>query len=778
MPFDIAAQGAHVLLAVGNGVRVCNARTLATVNTFSKHAARVMHVGVVGQKVVSVDVDGVAHVWSQDSSLATEETALGEIGVAVSSGLDGGAVTSLKARQTDPEAQSHKEGEAVVVFTRRDPEGSVEIVAASVGKGSTKAATVIQKDVTAYLLGASSPTLHTIAYSAGSSAHVVCLGWAPGDFYRHRSGLKYTAIGVHPYDPTVCLGTETGRMYVAYLDRSASPSRGGPSVLKELHYHPFQVRSLQWSPDASALLSGGDHSSIALWNARSWRNRAVHRFPGPVLAGAWTDDGASAVFGCAPSTLAAVDPGSLSITALVHAADLLMGQPCCGVVAAGPARPTLVAATGLPGHVHFYDAWSHVAVNTVITAPGETRFVGLGTESLPVLTTRLVAFSKDGQYMATVETADFSLGMRTEPESLRFWVNAMGTWTLATVVPNPHDEGCGAVAFRTGDSHVVTIGSEGKLKFWSYTPGGLKHSATAQLPETARLANRKQNQNVGCLCQSPDGSVVIASAGPAALIAAVSPFQEIGVLSQHVTARHALQELSFASPSQAATPFVAGIAHEFYFLWELTSQTLTYVVALGGLVKAIAPLPQTIALSLPDGKGADGAVLAVVSGAFQDKGERSARTGMWLVFGCRESVPIELDTITSGRGVGYPGMAILGGPSGGWRVAFGDHAGILRCLSPAALGPRMAKLFGVADTTIDSKAASVVRRKPRALEELFGKYEGAREKDEGFSGSVARNPVAVCTTLQEFYGGHGAHTLQPPAATLAPLLESLLSIDR
>lgn len=503
----------------------------------------------------------------------------------------------------------------------------------------------------------------------------------------------------------------------------------------------------------------------------------MHRFPGPVLAGSWTDDGAGVVFGCAPSTLAAVDPGSLSVTALVHASDLLMGQPCTGVVAAGPSHPTLVATAGLPGHVHFYDAWTHIAADTVVTAPGETRFVGLGTETLPVLTTRLVAFSKDGQFMATVETADFSLGVKTEPESLRFWVNAMGKWTLSTVVPNPHEGGCGAILFRNGDSHLLTVGSDGGLKFWHYSPGVLKHSGTTTLPESARLANRKQHQHVGCLCQSPDGSVIVASAGPAAQVAAVAPFQEIGVLSQHATARHALQELCFSSPSQSSKPFIAGIAHEFYFLWELATQGLMYVVALGGLVKAVTPLPPTIALSLPDGKGADGAVLVAVSGSFQDKGERSARAGMWVVFGT-DSVPIELDAMVGGRGVGYPGMAVLGGPSGGWRVAFGDHSGILRCLPPESLGPKMAKLFGVVEIQADSKTAHVVRRKPQSVTGLFGKYEGARENDEGFHGSVARNPVTVCTTLQEFYGSAGAHTLQPPAATLAPLLESLLTFDR
>jgi len=305
---------------------------------------------------------------------------------------------------------------------------------------------------------------HTKAFTAaavgGPADDVLAAGDASGRILVWRGlagavvGALQAAAGAPPSPPPGPAGSGTGGGTVAAgKARHPHPSSLPLPAPTTMHWHASAVRALAFTPDGAWLLSGGGEGVLVGWAAAGGGRSYLPRLGGPLTSihpVPGLSGGSSVIVAQADNTLRRISLGPPTVEWSVHGLRPPLradgGLPAGGC-AWRPGCPPLLAVAGANSGIQFFDPAADAHAfrlqasprNPVAAAPLPG---GAPPPSDPRVTG--LAFSGDGQAMATAEASPRSGSPTGLASSLKLWCASPATaaggppFILEAEVRDPH----------------------------------------------------------------------------------------------------------------------------------------------------------------------------------------------------------------------------------------------------------------------------------------------------------------------------------------------------
>eukprot|EP01064_Diplonema_japonicum_P004078 TRINITY_DN12689_c0_g1_i1.p1 TRINITY_DN12689_c0_g1~~TRINITY_DN12689_c0_g1_i1.p1 ORF type:complete len:736 (+),score=87.34 TRINITY_DN12689_c0_g1_i1:61-2208(+) len=703
-------------IAIGDENRICyrNKKTLAEqyiVDTADKGGLGCVQ--ITGSKKVGVwNEKGALTIYEGEKQIETipMEEGLTMMEVRL---VGRRSVTGIQNRG----GQSVRVGDTVIIYAKAHRSNSVIKMLILRTKQIIQLAEV---ESAATHMSVSSPEPNTIAFATPQTAsvHVIDLTTTVPTV-QLPSTFRTTSLAVHPFSSIVSIGDSTGRIRTWSISHE--------HTMKEAHWHAHSVSVLQYNSDGTTLISGGEESVLLLWNTRSWTSNKIARLPGPILTAQWFPDDADVVVGCAPGTLLIINVAERKPSCVVHGENLLLGQPCTGIKPMYVPTGVVLALEGMDNMVRVFDPSKRQYLRTIKVAPSNVTSK-VNNTPLPKITVKHLVASRSGQHLVTLEQSDVSLN-GVYMSTMRFW-NLSGDgleWKVNTFIDNPHEENIvTSLAMHRTRNIVVSTSKDGTQKQWKFTAGHWTHSATLKLNCDEALCNEL----------SDDGTVLAVGTDSCVSCVTCPGFQDLGVLTQHLTGS-SIQQVVF--PAFAERQAVVAHCNTHLFGWDLASRGLIFSIEIR--IFTLSPC--------------DAGYLAVTESTIM-RFDSSTPTPC-----CALDLPSQP-------------TALLCLPT---LVAFVDQAGTLKYLSAAESG----RLFPSMEADGVGEIVEVVEEKASGVSSLFSLSAGqVRGSGEGRINGGAKpcftDPLLSCKSLSAFYEG-ATHSLQAPSVSLNPLLDSLFTYE-
>ena len=686
------------------------------------------------------------------------------------------SVTGVSRCDLEAKARQCRTGDVVVVFAWVNAEGkeaSLRVynmrTAGSVSVWTDATRTAVVKKA-----AASSRDPHTVAVAVVDEAtkkhsvHVVLLG-SGGEEHVLACQNPVSSLSVHPFKEQVSVGDVQGRIRTWLL-----PNK----IMKEVHWHAHDVAVLEWSPDGTVLLSGGEEAVLCLWNARTWEHSKIARLGGSIVSAAWADDSATVVVAMTPSQLTLVDVIQKKPVRTVHGADILKGQPCTRLhtVATPTVQCVALYGAGVSNCIRVFDPTTRSYIKTLRTAT-VNAVSRVDAAPLPSLEVNLMDVSTKGDHLVTVEESDVSTFQQAKETTLRFWhstADASLDYKVNTYVTNPYaahapttTSSAAPAASPTSDvtglalsrarNHCFTLSRGGCVKKWVFSSSGQHWRHAAELDLTCREALS--------LSVSPDGTVVSVCHDAGVTNLRASDLSVLSVLHQHQSAQP-LRASLYVTEGQRS--LLAAHSSTHLFLWDVPTASLLYALELP--LDCFTPTP-------------DGASFV------------AAACGALLLFTGSAAAPRAVHELAGGEGENVRDLHVprigRGGSAALNTVLYVGADRVLAHVSSTEIEDFLKGVSAQAegDDAASPSAAAATAAAPAgsALRGLFHVPQQA-----GAAGAAAQaelpqsairylpkafeNPSQSCKQLATFYEGD-THSLQAPAASLDVLLSSLLTFE-
>ncbi|WFD31322.1 NET1-associated nuclear protein 1 [Malassezia sp. CBS 17886] len=370
---------------------------------------------------------------------------------------------------------------------------------------------------------------------------------------KYASESRFTALAFHPSRTMqrFATGEANGKIKIWYCLESAGDGTDAHDGAQHmpvratttLHWHAHGVGALEYTPDGSQLLSGGEEGVLVVWrlntgNAAGSEGREFLPRLGAgitALGVAHGYDNAEQEYVVRLADGSTVFVASLSLKPTRTFATI----KCDGTRALIPAsaRESLpqplaldrhaghVALTsGHPSTLQFVDVNTRMHVRDVEIAPSNRVSRPDGEALLPTRVL-LVAFSDlmrsgvQAEWMATVDGRD--AGMETSELSLKLWQwdPRRKTYILNTRIDHPHEMALTALSFspRLADDAqtaflLVTAGLDGQMKTWHMASRSIKGGRTESF-WVCRSSMSYRGTIPRHVSWSPDGSLMSVSQG-------------------------------------------------------------------------------------------------------------------------------------------------------------------------------------------------------------------------------------------------------------------------
>ena len=277
-----------------------------------------------------------------------------------------------------------------------------------------------------------------------------------------------TCLSAHPTDLCIATGDAQGKI-VIWRDISATT----PPVKTTLHWHAHAVGGLSFNSDGNYLMSGGEEAVLVVWQVSTGNQRFMTRLGAPIEGVAVAGDDTLYATVQKDNTIRIIDALSFEVQQVVagikHAPT---GDPAKALrfgMQASPRQDT-VALNGSLGGVQVYNVardkleFEHQVVDR--TYISRTR-----GKKIAETTVDGVAFTKDGAWMATVESRDdeiTALDVR-----LKFWQECDGDdekFVLVTSVDPVHRAQVSGIVAHPSENMFVTSSLDSRFKTWAFKP--------------------------------------------------------------------------------------------------------------------------------------------------------------------------------------------------------------------------------------------------------------------------------------------------------------------
>lgn len=324
---------------------------------------------------------------------------------------------------------------------------------------------------------------------------------------KHQHAHWLRCLAVHPAEPTVATGDSRGKITLWRRLEAERP------IKSTLHWHAHGVAGLAFNSDGSYLLSGGEEAVLVIWQVETGNKRFLPRLGAPITGVSISPDDVLYGSSHADNTVRVIDAVSLEQRQHVRGLQRApVGDPAaalkCGMLP-GPAAGTVVL-NGATGALQFFNVHTDrlERVHQVV----ERMFISrTEREQIEETTVDHVAFSRGGQWMATVESRDD--GVTALDVRLKFWHLNSGdmVYVLNTAVDAVHKASVTSVAAHPTEKLVATTSLDRRFKLWGFVAAG----ATSRTRDAWQCLHVGAHFDLPCMSShySLDGSLLAVTAG-------------------------------------------------------------------------------------------------------------------------------------------------------------------------------------------------------------------------------------------------------------------------
>jgi NET1-associated nuclear protein 1 (U3 small nucleolar RNA-associated protein 17) len=297
---------------------------------------------------------------------------------------------------------------------------------------------------------------------------------------KYLNDSKITAVAVHPTENCIATGDRQGRI-VLWQDVISGGDSSSPPIRTVLHWHAHGVADLAFNSDGSYLLSGGEEAVLVIWQVATGNQRFLPRLGAPITGVAVSADDTVYATCHSDNTVRVVDALSLE-----------QRQAVCGLRRApvGDAAHSIKCGMAtLPGddRVVLNGAVGSLQVFNCFTDRLEREYQVVDrvylsrTHGERVVNTTVdhVTFTKDGHWMATVESRDDTV--TAEQVRLKFWQLRTGSmeYTLVTTVDPVHRAAVTSLSASPSERMVATTSLDRRFKVWTFRGDALGRQASS-----------------------------------------------------------------------------------------------------------------------------------------------------------------------------------------------------------------------------------------------------------------------------------------------------------
>ena len=406
-----------------------------------------------------------------------------------------------------------------------------------------------------------------------------------------------------------------------------------------MHWHAHRVRSLAFSADGTTLLSGGDEAVLVMWQLGT-RNRSflprlggsilaiasssLETAGGPQYAVALSDNSislVSAVSGQVERSVRGISPAAALSTQAVGRRKATKAAKKSRRPAAFVFEPRrhLAVVKGRPGFLQFYDYRRDAHVADLEIVPYNSINRGGDAKEGHGHFVSAVSFSRDGEWMLTVDHRGRSTADLDEESSIKFWrwredevaeqdeqtagdVSASGRFVLDSMMDDPHKAAVTSLCQHPTLPVAVTTSMDFTFKIWALQDvlGGRGFAKGAKRKAWyCRSVGGYRECPARCGAFSHDGSLL--AIGYQQVVTLWDPDTcTLRETLTHPPFSHLVTDVGFTGQT-GASPSLVACSTEWVHVWNLLSCQVSWSFQLAGHALCVHPSSSAFAVASKSG---------------------------------------------------------------------------------------------------------------------------------------------------------------------------------
>jgi len=322
--------------------------------------------------------------------------------------------------------------------------------------------------------------------------------------------MEIACVALHPQEDIVALGMDDGHIY---FWRYSTLGEISTHLKESYHWHSQRCTSLQFTEDATYLISGGKEAVLVIWQLYTGRRHYIPALGATITRLAISPNSKHYAVSTAANCIHLIN----SVTSTIHKTIAsivrdkrkhLRDEPALVPALIEP-REGFVVTEGAPGVLQFYNPITDRHGKSLVVARNLTNVI-----NPLVATITQIGFTAQGNWLVTVDVRPLTPDKYEFITTLKFWKFSEGnqTYELVTQVTPPHEE-ITSLAVCPATGIVVTAGSEGKFMIWETVTLESDGSNRSVHSWRCRSVGYYRNRPAGACKFSRDGSILAISYG-------------------------------------------------------------------------------------------------------------------------------------------------------------------------------------------------------------------------------------------------------------------------
>jgi len=467
-----------------------------------------------------------------------------------------------------------------------------------------------------------------------------------------ESGKEFTALAVSMRDgpgsrnTIIATGHKSGHLQL-WHGLAEPNTQGKPGLVVSKHWHAHAVRCLQFGPEATYLLSGGEEAVLVLWQLATSKQDFLPRLGSTLSSISISKDQEYYAVTAKDNSvrlIRAVDRntmwqlGGLCLSASSMGEDGLHDFSSAVHLVSDPSSGHAIL-NGKAGFLQFYDPWNDKLTRLleVCRFNRVSRIEDDQEMKQPYVTQS--AFSSKGELLVTVDQRPGGM------ETLQFWdldPTAVGGYVVNTALEAPHSKEILAVNCHPAGVAAVTTSSDGAFKLWNRKarPGDKLALQDRSSHWVSTFELKYRDLPAGAAAFSPDGSIL--AVGYEDLVTLWDPQTAMLLCTLLIPVTRdsdaeggavGIKGLGFAPEA----PHLVGWTRQCFVVWDLLKMEVLWAYTAKGVSAVSVAGPELLQRTGVEGLEILGNGVATMAACYKMK-----QAGQWclLAFDTRSSTPL------------------------------------------------------------------------------------------------------------------------------------------